>query len=57
MYQAALSKLQVVPVLVTDSEKPGIYDTITADMSTSWKDYTRNYGEAERDGHSSHLGV
>ena len=42
MYQAALSKLQVVPVLVTDSEKPGIYDTITADMSTSWKDYTKN---------------
>ena len=40
MYQAALSKLQVVPVLVTDSEKPGFYDTITADLSTSWKDYT-----------------
>ena len=49
MYQAALSKLQVVPVLVTDSEKPGIYDTITADMSTSWKDYTRNNGEDEPD--------
>ena len=42
MYQAALSKLQVVPVLVVDSEKTGIYDTIIADMSTSWKDYTKD---------------
>jgi len=42
MYQAALSQLQVVPVLVVDSEKAGIYDTIIADMSTSWKDYVRD---------------
>jgi hypothetical protein len=42
MYQAALSQLQVVPVLVVDSEKSGVYDTIIADMSTSWKDYVKN---------------
>ena len=42
MYQAALSQLQVVPVLVVDSEESGIYDTIIADMSTSWKDYAKN---------------
>ena len=41
MYQGSPSQLQVVPVLVTDSEKAGIYDTITADMSTSWKDFIR----------------
>ena len=39
--QGPLSKLQVVPVLVTDSVIPGVYDTITPDMSTSWEDYTR----------------
>ena len=39
--QGPLSKLQVVPVLVTDSVVPGVYDTITPDMSTSWEDYTR----------------
>ena len=42
MYQAALSQLQVVPVLVVDSEESGVYDTIIADMSTSWKDYAKN---------------
>ena len=45
IYQGALqgpfSKLQVVPVLVTDSVVAGVYDTITPDMSTSWEDYTR----------------
>ena len=35
MYQGLPSQLQVVPVLVTDSETAGVYDTITADMSTS----------------------
>jgi len=42
MYQAALSQLQVVPVLVTDTEKAGVYDTIIPDMSTSWKDFIRD---------------
>jgi len=42
MYQATLSQLQVVPVLITDSEEAGVYDTITADMSTSWIDFTRD---------------
>ena len=45
MYQAALSNLQVVPVLVTDTEEAGVYDTITADMSTSWKDFIHDNGE------------
>ena len=34
-------KLQVVPVLVTDSKQAGVYDTITPDMSTSWLDFFR----------------
>ena len=33
--------LQVVPVLVTDSKRAGVYDTITPDMSTSWLDFFR----------------
>ena len=45
IYQGALSgpltRIQVVPVLIVDSHKPGVYDTIIPDMSTSWKDYTR----------------
>lgn len=45
MYQGALSgpltRIQVVPVLVVDSQKAGVYDTIIPDMSTSWEDYTR----------------
>tara|TARA_B100000953_G_scaffold168345_1_gene138652 strand:+ start:2751 stop:6989 length:4239 start_codon:yes stop_codon:yes gene_type:complete len=49
MYQAALSHLQVVPVLVTDSETSGTYDTIIADMSTSWKDFTRDSEEEKPD--------
>ena len=49
MYQAAMSNLQVVPVLVTDSETSGIYDTIIADMSTSWKDFTRDSEEEKPD--------
>ena len=49
MYQAAMSHLQVVPVLVTDSETSGIYDTIIADMSTSWKDFTRDSEEEKPD--------
>ena len=49
MYQVASSQLQVVPVLVTDSEKSGFYDTIIADMSTSWKDYIRDSEDEEPD--------
>lgn len=32
---------QVVPILVVDANRPGVYDTIIPDMSTSWEDYTR----------------
>ena len=45
IYQGAISgpfaSVQAVPVLVVDSQTPGVYDTIIPDMSTSWKDYTR----------------
>ena len=36
-----VGKLQVLIVLVTDPNEAGVYDTITADMSTSWKDYVK----------------
>ena len=39
--QGPFTSVQVVPVLVVDSQIPGIYDTIIPDLSTSWKDYTR----------------
>ena len=43
-YQGALSgslaSLQLVPLLVTDPNVEGVYDTVTADLSTSWGDYT-----------------
>jgi subtilisin family serine protease len=45
IYQGAISgpfaSVQVVPVLVVDSQIPGVYDTVIPDMSTSWNDYTR----------------
>ena len=41
MYQGTLSRIQVVPVLVVDSETAGVYDTIIPDLSTSWEDFTR----------------
>lgn len=45
IYQGALqgqyARVQVVPVLVVDSNVPGVYDTVIPDMSTSWEDYTR----------------
>ncbi len=40
--EGALVGLQVVPVLVTDAVKAGVYDTIIPDLSTSWLDYTRS---------------
>ena len=50
MYQGALSgaypRIQVVPVLVTDPNIAGLYDTITPDLTTSWEDYTR-HGEPD----------
>ena len=49
MYQAALSQLQVVPVLVTDTEKAGVYDTIIPDMSTSWMDFIRDKNDEKVD--------
>ena len=39
---AHLGKLQVIPVLVTDSNESGVYDSITPDLSTSWIDFTKN---------------
>ena len=44
MYQGTPLHPQVVPVLVTDSVIPGFYDTITADLSTSYSDYTNSSG-------------
>ena len=45
MYQGALSgpltRLQVVPVLVVDSQESGVYDTIIPDLSTAWEDFTK----------------
>src|SRR5581483_2603167 len=32
----------LVPVLVVDSEKPGVYDTIIPDMYSAWYFYTQN---------------
>ena len=49
IYQSAKGKLQVVPVLVVDSEKPGLYDTIIPDMSTSWTDYIQENGKLKYD--------
>ena len=39
--QGPQTRLQVVPVLVVDSNTAGVYDTIIPDMSTSWEDFTR----------------
>jgi hypothetical protein len=39
--QGQISRLQLVPVLVVDSQTSGIYDTIIPDMSDSWKDFTK----------------
>jgi hypothetical protein len=45
MYQGAMqgpfTSVQTVPILVVDSQSPGIYDTIIPDLSTSWQDYTK----------------
>jgi len=43
MYQGGtFGKIQVVPVLVVDSQISGVYDTIIPDLSTSWEDYTKS---------------
>ena len=39
---AHMGKVQVVPVLVTDPNEAGVYDTITPDLSTSWMDFFRD---------------
>ncbi len=39
--QGPLARVQVVPVLLVDSNTAGVYDTIIPDMTTSWEDYTR----------------
>lgn len=45
MYQGGLegplTRIQVVPVLVVDSNVAKVYDTVIPDLSTSWEDYTR----------------
>ncbi|MFY9300764.1 MAG: S8 family serine peptidase [Candidatus Nitrosotenuis sp.] len=45
IYQGAMqgpfASVQAVPVLVVDSQTPGVYDTIIPDLTTSWKDYTK----------------
>ncbi|MFY3740177.1 MAG: hypothetical protein HMLIMOIP_000606 [Candidatus Nitrosomirales archaeon] len=41
--------LIIVPVLVIDSKEPGVYDTVIADMSSSWADFSKfelNQGSA-----------
>lgn len=47
-YQGSLSgslaSLQLVPVLVTDPNVAGVYDTVTADLSTSWGDFAGQGG-------------
>jgi subtilisin family serine protease len=49
MYQGGLfGKIQVVPVLVVDSISSGVYDTIIPDLSTSWKDYTRDENDSNK---------
>jgi len=45
IYQPHGGILQVVPVLVTDPNEAGVYDTITPDMSSSWLDYTKRVDE------------
>ncbi len=42
--QGQYYRLQIVPVLVVDSNIAGLYDTIIADMSDSWKDYEKFNG-------------
>ena len=39
--QGPFTSVQTVPVLVVDSQTPGLYDTVIPDISTSWKDYTK----------------
>ncbi|KFM20633.1 Extracellular subtilisin-like protease protein [Marine Group I thaumarchaeote SCGC AAA799-D07] len=39
-----IGKLQAVIVLVTDPNEAGVYDTIIPDMSTAWKDFTKEDG-------------
>jgi len=45
IYQPHGGILQVVPVLVTDPNESGVYDTITPDMSSSWLDFTKRVDE------------
>jgi len=47
MYQGLPTQLQVIPVLVVDSDKPGFYDVIIADMSTSWMDFIKGTNDNE----------
>lgn len=39
--QGQFARLQLVPILVTDSKIAGLYDTVIPDMSTSWIDFKR----------------
>ena len=46
IYQGGVSGrftgIQTVPVLVVDSFRPGVYDTVVPDLSSAWLDYTRS---------------
>ena len=47
--QSFAGKVQVVPVLVIDSEISGKYDTIIPDLSTSWEDFINTEDEITQD--------
>ena len=47
--QSFAAKIQVVPVLVVDSEISGKYDTIIPDLSTSWEDFINTEEEVTSD--------
>ena len=47
--QSFAGKVQVVPVLVVDSEISGKYDTIIPDLSTSWEDFINTGDEITED--------
>jgi len=47
--QSFAGKVQVVPVLVVDSEISGKYDTIIPDLSTSWEDFINTDDEITQD--------
>ena len=41
MFHLGRAGLIIIPVLLVDSEKAGVYDTVIADMSSSWADFSK----------------